>query len=376
MRTIRLSKSVVGADEAAAVADVILNDGYLGMGKVVQAFEQDIATFLGVPFDWVVCVNSGTAALHLAVQAVTAPGDEVLVQSLTFVASFQAIAAAGAVPVACEVVPETVTLDIDDAKTRLTPRTKAIMPVHYASNPGRLEEIYQFADSYGLRVIEDAAHAFGCRYHGRKIGSFGHIVCFSFDGIKNITSGEGGAIVTSDMAIAQKIRDARLLGVEKDTDKRYSGKRSWDFDVREQGYRYHMSNIFAAIGRVQLQRLKDEFSAKRVALAGRYRQKLEGIANLRLLEADLKEIVPHILPIRVLDGQRDGLQESLESKDIQTGIHYKPNHLLSYFGRGSGKLPITEQLYNELLSLPLHPELSEADVDYVCESVKGFLTKY
>ena len=375
MKTIRLSKSVIGAAEAAAVSEVMLLEGYLGMGKVVQAFEQDIADFLGVPSEWVICVSSGTAALHLAVQAVTEPGDEVLVQSLTYVASFQAITAAGAVPVACEVIPETITLDINDAGTRVTPRTRAIMPVHYASNPGRLEEIYHFAESRSLHVIEDAAHAFGCLYHGRKIGSFGHTACFSFDGIKNITSGEGGAIVTNNMAIAQKIRDARLLGVEKDTEQRYSGRRSWDFDVTEQGYRYHMSNIFAAIGRVQLKRLKEEFSSKRVVLAERYRHNLSGMGNLKLLEADLQEIIPHILPIRVLNGQRDRLREFLERNGIQTGIHYKPNHLLSYFGGGRLKLPVSEQLYNELLSLPLHPDLSEAEVDYVCECVREFLQR-
>ena len=245
---IHISRSVVGAAELEAMGRVMREDGYLGMGREVRAFEEELQEYFGGRDRQVICLNSGTAALHLAVAAVTDPGDEVLVQSLTFVATFQAISAAGAVPVACEVYPETVTLDLEDAARRITPRTRAVMPVHYASNPGDLEAIYGFARRYGLRVIEDAAHAFGCTYQGRKIGSFGDLACFSFDGIKNITSGEGGAVVTSDPRVIQSVQDARLLGVQRDTEKRYQGARSWEFDVQHQGYRYHLSNLFAAMG--------------------------------------------------------------------------------------------------------------------------------
>lgn len=372
-RLIRLSRSVVGQTEADAVSRVLLEDGYLGMGREVKAFEDELQAFLGSPERRVICVNSGTAALHLAVQAVTAPGDEVLVQSLTFLASFQAITAAGCVPVACEVVPETITLDLEDAKKRLTPRTKAVMPVHYASNPGDLDGVYDFANRHGLRVIEDAAHAFGCRYRGRKIGTFGDLVCFSFDGIKNITSGEGGAVVTGDCEAAQLIRDARLLGVQKDTEKRYAGQRSWEFEVHHQGYRYHLSNVLAAIGRVQLKRFPQEFAPRRVALAGLYRRMLSEVAGLQLLEADLDEIVPHIQPVLVFEGRRDELRTFLGELGIETGIHYRPNHLLGLFGGGGVSLPVTEGLYGELLSLPLHPALTEAEVSWICGQVSGFL---
>lgn len=372
-RITRLSRSVVGRTEAEAVSRVLLEDGYLGMGREVEAFENELQAFLGCPGRQVICVNSGTAALHLAVQAVTAPGDEVLVQSLTFLASFQAITAAGCVPVACEVVPGTITLDLEDAQKRLTPRTKAVMPVHYASNPGDLDGVYDFAHRHGLRVIEDAAHAFGCTYRGRKIGTFGDLVCFSFDGIKNITSGEGGAVVTGDGEAAQIIRDARLLGVQKDTEKRYAGQRSWEFEVNHQGYRYHLSNVLAAIGRVQLQRFPQEFAPRRVALAGLYRRLLSGVAGLQLLEADLDEIVPHIQPVLVLGGRRDELRTFLGGLGIETGIHYRPNHLLGLFGGGRVSLPVTERLYGELLSLPLHPALTEAEVSRICGQVSGFL---
>jgi dTDP-4-amino-4,6-dideoxygalactose transaminase len=372
---LRLSRSIVGVDEAAAVSRVILEDGYLGMGSEVQAFERELAVYLGVPPEQVTCVNSGTAAVHLALSAVLQPGDEVLVQSLTFVATFQAITAAGGVPVPCEVRPETLTLDLEDARRRLTPHTKAVVPVHYASNLGDLDSIYAFAREHGLRVIEDAAHAFGCTYRGKRVGSFGDIACFSFDGIKNITSGEGGAIVTADPVVGQIVRDARLLGVEKDTEMRYRGERSWEFDVSRQGWRYHMSNLFAAIGRAQLRRLDGEFAPRRVALAQHYRERLGGVPGIRLLDTELGPVVPHIQPVRVLDGLRDGLFDALNAARIQTGIHYKPNHLLTRYGGGRVSLPTTEQLYRELLSLPLHPGLEIADVDLVCDTTESFLKR-
>jgi dTDP-4-amino-4,6-dideoxygalactose transaminase len=368
----RLARSIVGEREVEAVSRVLLEDGYLGMGKEVKAFEEEIAAYLGVPASHVACVNSGTAAVHLAVAAAVEPGDEVLVQSLTYVATYQAITAAGAVPVACEVQADTVTLDLADAARRLTPRCKAVMPVHYASFPEGLDEVYQFAATHGLRVIEDAAHAFGCTCRGRRIGSFGDVACFSFDGIKNITSGEGGAVVSTDEALLARVRDARLLGVENDTEKRFCGQRSWEFDVHRPGYRYHMSNVFAAIGRTQLARLDSEFAPRRIALARQYRRRLGPVPGIALLRTDLGPVVPHLMPVRVLDGRRDELSAALNREGMQCGIHYKPNHLLSLFGGGAVRLPVTERLYQELLSLPLHPGLSDADVDAVCEAIIRF----
>lgn len=369
---IRVSRSVVGEREAEAVSRVINDDGYLGMGQEVGAFEEEIARFVKVSRDRVACVNSGTAALHLALQAATKPGEKVLVQSLTFLASFQAISAAGAVPVPCEVNEQTLTLNVEDARRRITPDTRVVMPVHYASNPAGLDKIYEFAAENKLRVIEDAAHAFGCTYQGRAIGSFGDIVCFSFDGIKNITSGEGGAVVTNDEEVQCHIRDARLLGVQRDTEKRFSGERSWEFDVTHQGYRYHMSNIFAAIGRVQLRRFEREFRPRRIGIARKYRSALSSVSGIRLIDGEPGEIVPHIFPVRVTGSRRDSLRQFLVDKGIECGIHYKPNHLLSYYGAKMGTLPVTEKLYDELLTLPLHPGLADNQVDYVIDNVRTF----
>lgn len=369
----RLSKSVVGQKEVAAVSRVLLEDGYLGMGRTVQEFEQALKQYLGA--EEVICVNSGTAALHLAVQAAgLKEGDEILIQSLTYISDFQAISATGAKPIACEVLPENLTIDLVDAGKRITSRTKAIMPVHYASNPGNLEAIYEFAKINNLRVIEDAAHAFGCRYQEKMIGSFGDIVCFSFDGIKNITAGEGGAVATKDKQIAELIKNARLLGVEKDTEKRYRGVRSWEFDAHYQGYRYHLSNIFAAIGLTQLNRFENEFKPKRIAFAKKYREQLQNIRQLQLLEGEPGEIVPHIFPIRVLNGGRDQLRKFLDENQIPTGIHYLPNHLLSLYGAQKGLLPLTEKIYEEIISLPLHPELNNEDIDSVTNLIKTFFS--
>lgn len=379
MANMRLSRSIVGEAEAEAAVRVITEDGYLGMGAEVQRFEADIAAYLGIAHESVIVVNSGTAALHLAVEAVCAPGDAVLVPSLTFVASFQAITAARCVPIACDVYPHSATIDLDDAARRLTDTTRAIMPVHYASNPWQLDKIYAFAAQYGLRVVEDAAHAFGCLRDGKKIGSMGDMVCFSFDGIKNITSGEGGCIVAHDAEAARLCADARLLSVAGDTEQRYAGGRSWDFDVARQGWRFHMSNIMAAIGRVQLARLDAEFAPARRMLADLYRKRLTDVAGVALLHEDMSSwIVPHIFPVRILHERKDAVREALAHEGIPTGVHYKPNHLLTYFAKPStgpdaAPLPVTEMLYDELLTLPLHPGLNTDDVERVCRVLTNLL---
>lgn len=365
----RVSRSIVGREEADAVARVILEEGYLGMGTEVRLFEAELAQFLGIRAESIACVSSGTAAVHLALQAIVEPRDEVLVPSLTFVATFQAIAAAGAVPVACDVRLETATIDLADAAQRINASTRVIMPVHYASYPADLDETYEFARRHGLRVVEDAAHAFGCTHGGRRIGSFGDVACFSFDGIKNITSGEGGAVVSGDAEVMRRVKDARLLGVEQDTEKRFRGERSWEFDVRAQGYRYHMSNLFAAVGRVQLRRFSGEFASARTELAKRYRDRLAVLSGVTLFETDLGRVVPHIQPVRIGGGHRDHVRTHLLARGIETGIHYKPNHLLTYFGGGTERLPRAEQLYAELLTLPLHPGLTVTDVDTVCDAL-------
>ena len=366
-KLIRLSKSCLGDAEKQAVMKV-LDHEYLGMGAEVHQFEQRLTEFFGRP---AVCVANCTAALHLALQACdVGHGDEVLLPSLTYISSFQAISATGAKPVACDVNQETCLLDLQDAASRITSRTKAVMPVHYTGGVGDLEALYKFAQCHNLRVIEDAAHAFGTFYMGKRIGAFGDVSCFSFDGIKNITSGEGGCIVTEDKLVLQRVRDARLLGVEKDTEKRYSGQRSWEFDATTQGWRYHMSNIMAAIGLEQLKRFP-EFATKRQLLAKHYDELLINIPNIAILKRDYNNIVPHIYIVRIIGlKNRKALQERLLSKNIQTGIHYQPNHWLTmYRSQSATSLPNTDAIFPEILTLPLHPEISKSDVDYVVQTL-------
>ncbi len=365
---IRVSKSIVGKEESDAVENVIRNIGYLGMGEEVGSFENELESYIGNIDYKAVCVNSGTSALHLSIEAVTNPGDEILVPSFTYIATYQAITAAGCIPVSCEVNEDTLLIDLNDARKRVTNKTKVILPVLYASNPSNLNKVYALADEFNLRVIEDSAHAFGCNYNGKKIGAQGDIICFSFDGIKNITSGEGGAIFTSDKKVIEYIKDARLLGVEKDSEKRYRGERSWEFDVTNQGYRFHMSNIFAAIGRVQLRRFEKEFAISRKNIAKKYSSLLKNNTNIKLIEMDYTNIVPHIFPILVKGGLRDQLFDKLKANSIQCGMHYKPNHLLSKY-KTSYSLPVSEKAYSQVLTIPLHPEITQLEIKKICQII-------
>jgi len=369
LNRIRLSKSCIGEAEQRAVMEV-LESQRLGMGQRVQQFEDQLSQYFGRP---TVCVVNGTAALHLALQAAgICKDDEVLIQSLTYVASFQAISATGANPIACDVNLETLAIDCEDAERKISERTRAIMPVHYGGRPGNLDKIYKLAQKYNLRIVEDAAHAFGSLYKKRLIGSIGDIACFSFDGIKNITSGEGGCIVTNDKKILDTARDARLLGVSNDSKNRYEGKRSWDFNVAAQGWRYHMSDIMAAIGSIQLERSAELFS-KRKELAKHYLKRFLGSKDIKVVIDNFDEIVPHIFPVRILKvNHRDKLREHLLEQDIETGVHYKPNHMLDLYLKSNIFLPKTDLLYQELLTLPLHPDLTIDDINRVADALIDF----
>ncbi|MDB2481937.1 DegT/DnrJ/EryC1/StrS family aminotransferase [Gammaproteobacteria bacterium] len=364
---VRLSKCSVGQEEANAVSNV-LNAEHLGMGSTVQDFELAIKNYLSTKME-VVCVNTATSALQLALSALDiGPDDEVLVPSITYIGGFQAISATGATPIPCEIDPDTLFIDVDDAAKKITRNTKAIMPVHYASASKGMEKIYELAKNYNLRVIEDAAQAFGSKRNNEMIGTEGDIICFSFDGIKNITSGEGGAILTNDKKVYQRLSDDRLLGVKKDSDKRYAGKRSWDFDVENQGYRFHMSNINAAIGIEQLKKL-DEFRIKRQQVCKYYIERLSQIQAIKILKLDYDEIVPHIFVTKVTD--RNNLRDFLTQNEIECGIHYKPNHLLTKY-KTDIKLRITEEVYEQLITFPCHVDLTKAEQDHVIDKILEF----
>lgn len=366
---IRLSKSTVTPEDKAAVM-AVLDSEYLGIGEQVRLFETQLQTILGTD-KTAVAFNSGTAALHVALLALgIGPGDEVLVPTLTFVASFQAISATGATPIACDICPDTLFIDLEDAQTRLTPNTKAIMAVHYASDSQGMPGVYAFAQKNRLRVIEDAAHSFGSVRNGKRIGVEGDIICFSFDGIKNITCGEGGALLTSDAEVLALAKDCRLLGVEKDTEARYAKQRSWNFDVKHQGFRFHMSNINAALGSGQLARL-DAIISTRASIAMRYLAAFKSHENIHCLKLDYDHIAPHIFVIRVPAAKRDALKDYLAQHDIESGIHYYPNHLLSKY-HTSYSLPQAEEIFPQILTLPCHLDLTPGDQTRVIDCVFDF----
>lgn len=368
--SIKVSMGCLGEEELAEV-QAAFEYGYFGLASKVTEFEQQLAQYLGA--ERVIATNTGTSALHLALNTLgIGPGDEVIVPSLTFVGSFQAISATGATPVACEISPDTLLLDVEDARNRITSQTKAIMPVHYAGNPCDMGALLEVSDHYGLRIVEDAAHAFGSTYYGRKIGSFGDITCFSFDSIKNITCGEGGAIVCRDPQLVDLARQKRLLGMDRKSHAGASWKeRSWFFDVKTQGFRYHMSNINAAIGLAQLKKV-DRFIARRREICRRYDQAFSDTLGIQRLRINYDEAAPHIYVVRVKDGRRDALMQFLKDRDVETGINYIPNHLHSYFKQDGLSLAQSEEAYKEILTLPLHYCLSNADVEAVIDSAIEF----
>ena len=371
---IKLSKSCISEKEVNSVSKVLKKE-YLGMGEEVKLFESKLKSFFNRD---VVCVANGTSALQLSLEACgIGLGDDVLVPTVTYVASYQAIAATGAKPISCDINPDTGLVDLEEFKKRITKKTAAIMLVHFTGGAENLDNIYLFAEENNLRVIEDAAHAFGSLYENKKIGSFGDIVCFSFDGIKNITSGEGGCIVTADIKVIDYIKDARLLGVMKDSNNRFSGKRSWDFQVENQGWRYHMSNIMASIGIEQLKRF-EEFSQKRKIFARHYDRIFEKENQIKILKRDYNYVTPHIYVIRILNfNNRESFRKKLLEIGIETGLHYKPNHLLKYFNQSvKDNLIGSELYYKETLTLPLHPDLTNNDIDFVGKSIIDLLKKW
>jgi perosamine synthetase len=370
---IKVSKGCLGQEELAEVKEAF-EYGYFGMAYKVLAFEEALRNYLGAKY--VITTNNCTSALHIAVDALgIGKGDEVITPSLTFVGAFQAISATGATPVPVEIYPDTLLIDIEDVKRKITPRTKAIMPVHYAGNPCDIDALTKIAGEHKLRIIEDAAHAFGSFYKGRKIGSFGDVVCFSFDSIKNITCGEGGVVICHQAALADILGQKRLCGIKRPSQASATWKeRAPAYEVNIQGYRYHMSNINAGIGLAQLKKI-DSFIARRRKICRRYDSAFKKIPGIACLPINYDNVAPHIYVIRVKDGRRNGLMEYLKNLDIETGINYMPNHLHNFYARKKVSLPETEKAYREILTIPLHCGLSDDDVSKVIQGVTEGLGK-
>ena len=366
---IPVSRPSIGQEELKEVEKVFAT-GWLGLGSTVFEFENKLKDYLGAKH--VLAVNTGTTALHIALDAFgIKDGDEVIVPSLTFCASIQVITALGARPVFCEINPENLNIDVTDVEKKITKNTKAIMPVHYCGQACDMDALMEIGKNHNIVIIEDAAHAFGSSYKGKKIGSFGDATCFSFDPIKNLTCGEGGAVTLSDDKVAETIRTKRILGIDKDTWHRYRNERAWFYEVTTQGYRYHMSNINAAIGLAQLKKF-EYFIQKKKEIVQKYNDAFMNIDGLKILSWNLKETAPFTYIIRVLNGAREDLIAFLKGKGVGTGIHYIPNHLQPFFKPFATSLPVTEQIGEEILTLPLFYDMTEEQVSTVIEAVSDF----
>jgi dTDP-4-amino-4,6-dideoxygalactose transaminase len=366
-----------GIDTLKYITDA-LHVGWLGMGATTKAFEDRIADFLGLDDQsYVLATNTGTSALHLALLAAgVGPGDEVITPSFNYVADHQAVAATGARVVMCDIREADLGIDTTKAADLITARTKAIIPLHFAGVPCDLAGVYALAGRHGLRVIEDGCHAFGSTAGGRRIGSFGDIVTFSFDPVKICTSIDGGAVIVRHAAELDALRRMRLLGVDKDTTERYKNARAWDYDVVSEGYRYHLTNVMAAVGLSQLERAEDFIASRRDACTA-YSAAFRELDGLRIMREDFSDVSPFIYSVRVLDGRRSELIEHLAARNIDAGIHFVPVHRHAHFAQARrGPMDVTERVCNEVLTLPLHSEMAPAHVERIIAAVSEFFGRH
>lgn len=360
--------------EVRAAASEALEAGWLGMGRTTREFEQRIEGYLGTPGRHVISTNSCTEALHLAaLVAGLGPGDEVICPSFTYVAGHQAMGMTGADVVFCDVEPDTLGVSVESVRRLITPRTKAVMAVHYAGlAPRDLAAVRELAAEHGLRVIEDAAHAFGTESGGTRVGADGDLVCFSFGPVKVVTSLEGGAVVTGRAEDVQLLHELRLIGVDSDTDARYRNARTWQYDVVRQGYRCHLGTIPAAIGLSQLD-MVDEFIANRQRYCRAYDDAFRGVPGIELLQTDWKGVSPFIYVVRVAGDRRDAFMAHLKDRGVATGIHFLGAHTFTHYEAcRRGDLRVTEKVSDQVVTLPLHSFMDAATLDRVADAVLSF----
>ena len=362
----------IGEDTKKHLEDA-LDVGWLGMGTSTKEFEDRISEFLNLKNRFVVTTNTGTSALHIALRVANiGPGDEVITPSFNYVADHQAIKMTGADVVMCDIEEDNLGMDYEKVEELITNKTKAIIPLHFAGIPCNQKKIFKMAEKYDLRVIEDAMHAFGTTIDGKKIGSYGDITCFSFDPVKIITSIDGGCVVVNTKEEAQRLQKLRLLGVDKDTTERYKNKRSWDYDVISEGYRYHLTNIMASVGISQIKKI-NTFITNRQKICQEYNQAFKEIKGLKIPQTDFTNISPFIYSLRILNDQRDDLIKHLDMLEIDVGIHFIPVHKHKYFSNSRfGNMEITEQVVKEVLTLPLHSNMKINQIQRIIEGITGF----
>lgn len=359
-------------EETNAVVDT-LESKWISMGTQCVEFEENFAEICGASRG--VAVTNCTAALHLALMAMDiGPGDEVIVPSLTFVATANCVRYVGATPVFADVNSlEDLTISIEDIKRKITPKTKAIIPMHFAGYPADMDAIMRIAKEYGIRVIEDACHAPLSEYKGRKLGSIGDVGCFSFFSNKNISTGEGGMLITNDNILADRIKLLRSHGMTTMSYQRAAGHAT-SYDVIEFGYNYRMDDLRASIGLVQLKKLPADLE-KRAQVRAWYLEMLSDFTNVIIpFEKSTEFSSNYIMPIVLKDSssdKRDKIREKMHSAGVQTSVHYPPVHLFSVFKEFKAEgLKLTEYIANNELTLPMYSSLKRDDVEFIVAKLK------
>jgi dTDP-4-amino-4,6-dideoxygalactose transaminase len=365
-------KPYLGSEEKDAASEM-LDVGWLGMGKYVQEFENKVQDMLETDSRYVVTTSTGHAAIHLALLlAEVGPGDEVITPSFNNIADFQAILATGAEIVFCDVLDSTLCIDLDKAQELVTEKTKAVVVMDYDCFLCDHDAVEVFAKKNNVRIIHDAAHSFGSRYKGKPIGSFSDMTMFSFDPVKTITTLDGGILVVKSQEEVKKLHEMRLVGMGQPASVMYQNKRAWTYEVNRLGFRYHMSNMHAAIGLAQLSKL-NEIAQSRRSLCEFYDRELEGIAEVRTPSGNYQDIVPFLYYVRVPKSARDSLREHLLKNDIDTGIHWQPGHWFRLFENcRAGDLSVTDKIGHEILSLPFHSCMKSEEYNKVANSIKSF----
>jgi perosamine synthetase len=372
----------IGEEEIQAVVEV-LRSGWLTTGPKTKEFEQNFAAQVGSPY--AVALNSCTAALHLALDAVgVREGDEVLVPTMTFAATGEVVTYLKAKPVLVDCRPDTLTLNVGQLERLITPKTKAIIPVHFAGHPCDMNRLMEIAHRYNLRIIEDAAHAFPASYQGKKIGSFGDITCFSFYATKTMTTGEGGMATTSNPEWADRMRMMSLHGISRDAWKRYTNEGSWSYEILLPGCKYNMTDMAAALGIQQLKK-SQQFCEFRQDYARLYKEGLKDIPEIILPteEAGIHHAW-HLFVIQLdlarLRIQRNEFIEILKKYNIGSSVHFIPLHLHPYYRESYGyspkDFPIASNVFNRIVSLPLYPKMTKANVLEVIEVVREIIKHY
>ena len=365
----------IGEEEIAEVVDT-LRSGWLSSGPKVKQFEQDFAAYTGASH--AVAVSSCTAALHIALTALgIKPGVEVIVPTITFCATANVVVHLGGRPVIVD-VDKHCQIDPTEVERAINSRTKAIIPVHFAGQACDLNEILALGLAHGIPVIEDAAHAAGSEYDGKRIGTHGKVSAFSFYATKNMTTGEGGMLTTQDGDLAARMRQLSLHGMSRNAWNRYSAAGSWFYEVLEPGYKDNMTDIQAAIGIHQLRRL-DSFILRRRQIAACYRAAFSGIPGIQLpVELPNRNHTYHLFPIRI-DSELIGLDREqfirqLQKANIGTSVHFIPLHRHPYYQKTfdyqPSQFPMAEQLFEGMFSLPLYPKMTDEDVSDVIRAVQ------